>query len=80
MMLHIRDLDEATHSALKQQADDARRSMSAHAAALLSTALGTGSAAVANRRKILDEAQHVGRLWPRELPAPEDLIAADRSR
>lgn len=79
-MLHIRNLDDATYEALVRKAHQDQRTLSAEAAVILAQSLLTGPDGMAHRRQAVEAAKETGKLWPKGLPAPEDLIAEDRRR
>ncbi|MEM6533860.1 MAG: hypothetical protein AAF654_14660 [Myxococcota bacterium] len=78
--LQIRDLPEKLYEQLRVEAKREHRSLAQQATVLLEAQLQGGSESRSRRAALLDRIAARGRASPGDLPAPEDLLAADRAR
>jgi plasmid stability protein len=73
--LHVRELPEETHEALRRLAAERGSSMNAEAIRLLRRALRTDTATI---RTLLDQIESLRPVPRRRAPAPATLIRRDR--
>ncbi len=79
--MQIRSLDENLYRALRDAARRDRRSLAQQATAMLAAALRETPDGRARRAALLAEiASSDEREWPADLPAPADILRADRER
>ncbi|MEL6339048.1 MAG: hypothetical protein AAFQ65_04025 [Myxococcota bacterium] len=78
--LQIRDLPDELYEQLRVEAKREHRSLAQQATALLEKQLQGGSGSRSRRVALLERIATRDRASRGDLPAPEDLLAADRAR